>query len=196
MPAELWHRLLGDLADRSTVVPRVTLILNQDAGAEGSVGAAAVADGSLVAVPSLRRRLEDLPILVDVFARRSAGSGAGDRVGFSTAAIRAMGGHSWPGNLAELRDEVARAVLGAGAGGVVDLEHLSRRLREAVGAGMGGGPDLESLVGGGLAEAREGFEAWMIRRVLAECAGNQAEAARRLGLSRAGLFKKVRKLGL
>ncbi|MCU0304472.1 MAG: FHA domain-containing protein [Thermoanaerobaculales bacterium] len=196
MPVALWHRLLGELADRSTEVPRVTLILNQAADGEGADRAAAVAEGGPVRVPSLRRRIEDLPILIDAFARRSAGPEAADRVAFSAAALRAMGGYSWPGNLVELRDEVGRAIAGAGAGRPVEVEHLSARLRGTTDAAAGGAPDLESLIGGGLAEAREGFEALMIRRVLGDCAGNQAEAARRLGLSRAGLFKKMRKLGL
>jgi FHA domain/Bacterial regulatory protein, Fis family len=56
--------------------------------------------------------------------------------------------------------------------------------------------DLELLAGKELAEARESFEEWMIRRALAASGGKQTEAAERLGLSRAGLFKKMRKMGL
>ena len=50
------------------------------------------------------------------------------------------------------------------------------------------------LAARGIAPAR--FEAWMIRRALDACDGHQSDAARRLGLSRTGLFKKMRKLGL
>jgi two-component system NtrC family response regulator len=57
-------------------------------------------------------------------------------------------------------------------------------------------PDLGPLADGELAPAREAFEAWMIRRALDATNGRQAEAARRLGLSRTGLFKKIRKLGI
>jgi len=55
--------------------------------------------------------------------------------------------------------------------------------------------DLEELAGLELAEARNAFETWLIRRALDACDGQQSAAARRLGMSRAGLFKKIRKLG-
>lgn len=45
-------------------------------------------------------------------------------------------------------------------------------------------------------QARQHFEQWFVSKVLEECEWNQSEAARRLGLSRAGLFKKIRTLGI
>ncbi len=56
--------------------------------------------------------------------------------------------------------------------------------------------DLESVAALELAEARDWFEKWMVKRALAASDGNQSQAAQRLGLSRAGLFKKMRKMGL
>jgi hypothetical protein len=56
--------------------------------------------------------------------------------------------------------------------------------------------DLEALAGLELAVARESFEEWMVNRALAANGGNQTQAAGQLGLSRAGLFKKMRKMGL
>lgn len=56
--------------------------------------------------------------------------------------------------------------------------------------------DLEALAGMDLAEARNHFEKWIIRRALAASDGKQTQAAEHLGLSRAGFFKKMRKLGL
>ena len=55
-------------------------------------------------------------------------------------------------------------------------------------------PDFEKLVDMPMEEARSHFERWMLRRVLDRCGGNQTKAARHLGLSRAGLFKKMKKL--
>jgi hypothetical protein len=57
-------------------------------------------------------------------------------------------------------------------------------------------PDAEALSGMELAEARAVFEEWMIRQALAANDGKQTAAAEQLGLSRAGLFKKMRKLGI
>ncbi len=56
--------------------------------------------------------------------------------------------------------------------------------------------DLETVLSMPLAEGRARFEGWFISNVLKECSGNQSRAARRLGVSRAGLFKKIKKLGL
>lgn len=59
-----------------------------------------------------------------------------------------------------------------------------------------GALDLEAVLLMPLAQGRDHFERWVVNRVLDACAGNQSEAARRLGVSRAGLFKKMKKLGL
>jgi len=56
--------------------------------------------------------------------------------------------------------------------------------------------DLEALAELDLASARNLFEEWLINRTFVACSGNQTEAAKRLGLSRAGLFKKMKKLGI
>jgi transcriptional regulator of acetoin/glycerol metabolism len=56
--------------------------------------------------------------------------------------------------------------------------------------------DLESVAALELAAARDSFEEWMVKRALAASDGKQSQAAQRLGLSRAGLFKKMRKMGL
>jgi len=56
--------------------------------------------------------------------------------------------------------------------------------------------DLGALVERPLGEARAEFERWMILRAMYADDWNQTRAAERLGLSRAGLFKKMRKLGL
>jgi len=53
--------------------------------------------------------------------------------------------------------------------------------------------DLGSLKTKSLAEARRIFEDWMLAEVLRECQGNQSEAARRLGMTRAGLYKRLKK---
>lgn len=56
--------------------------------------------------------------------------------------------------------------------------------------------DLEAVLLMPLAQGRDQFERWIVSSVLDACSDNQSEAARRLGVSRAGLFKKMKKLGL
>jgi pSer/pThr/pTyr-binding forkhead associated (FHA) protein len=55
---------------------------------------------------------------------------------------------------------------------------------------------LESLVDLSLNDARDRFESWFVARVVNQCGGNVSVAADRLGMSRQGLFKKMRKLNL
>ncbi len=60
----------------------------------------------------------------------------------------------------------------------------------------GAPPRPEQLLEKPLSQAREDFERWFVSTVLDQCGDNVSEAARRLGLSRAGLFKKLKKFGL
>jgi len=91
-----------------------------------------------------------------------------------------------------------RAMLAA-----VEIALASRRAPGPAGpagsasAGEGGPPlTLEALVGRPLAEARGEVERYLVSRALGGTGGNQTEAARQLGLSRAGLFKLIRRLGV
>jgi hypothetical protein len=56
--------------------------------------------------------------------------------------------------------------------------------------------DASSVLGVSLKEASARFERWLVRRTLEACDGNQSLAARELGMSRAGFFKKARRLGI
>ena len=76
------------------------------------------------------------------------------------------------------------------------MADLSPRIREGLASSEVSPLDLGALVERPLSEAREDFERWMILRAMYAEDWNQTRAAERLGLSRAGLFKKMRKLGL
>jgi transcriptional regulator with AAA-type ATPase domain len=195
MSAEIWETTLGVLADRSAAVPRLVLILNPEGGSELDQHGATLR-GKRVSVPSLRDRLDDLPILISVFTVDNGGLGAGRPISFSRPALDVLGGYRWPGNIAELRCEVGRAVTAAHPGHVVEVEHLSDTVRNPRGGDAVAALDLEVLAGSKLAEARNEFETWLVRRALDASGGRQTKAAERLGLSRAGLFKKMKKLGL
>ena len=90
--------------------------------------------------------------------------------------------------------EKKMAVTGSIPIAVCGLEDVNQDDSAAVGDVPGFDP--ESVAELELAEGRDRFERWMVGRALAASDGNQTSAAERLGLSRAGLFKKMRKLGL
>jgi DNA-binding NtrC family response regulator len=133
----------------------------------------------------LRERIEDLPLLV---ARWSTGR----RRGMWTAAcLEAMATYAWPDNLRELYGEVRRIVAVHPPDRAVDVDDLAPRIRATA---SGGELDLSSLDGLELADARLRFESWFVQQALKATDGNQTRAAERLGLSRAGLFRKLRRL--
>jgi transcriptional regulator of acetoin/glycerol metabolism len=79
---------------------------------------------------------------------------------------------------------------------VIEISDLAPHITEALAGHSVRPPDLGALAQRPLAEARADFERWRILRALHDSGGNQSQAAMDLGLSRAGLFKKMRRLGL
>ncbi len=146
-------------------------------------------------IPPLRERRDDIPLLVNYFLEK-VGERMGRRVrGCTVKALRALTAYSWPGNVRELRSEVTRIMASVVDGAVIDLHHLSAEVAVAAGE-VSGSENLERFSGLPLAEAVAAFEGALIRRALETCSGNRTQAAKELGLTRAGLFKKMRRLGL
>jgi transcriptional regulator with PAS, ATPase and Fis domain len=146
-------------------------------------------------VPPLRERRSDIPLLINHFLAQQ-GERMGRRVrGVSVRALRALMAYDWPGNVRELRSEVTRILAAVVDGAVIDLPHLSSDIRAAGRSGTEPG-DLERFTGLPLAEAVAEFERRVILRTLEECGGNRTRVAELLGLTRAGFFKKMRRLGL
>lgn len=137
-------------------------------------------------LPPLRERLGDVLLLAEHFLRRLGGD-APKRL--STAASRLLLAHTWPGNVRELRNAMERAAI-LSQGAVIDVEHIGLT------SPVPFTPDLAIDWHGTLAQAVACVEHEMIARALAATAGNRAEAARRLGLSRQQLYRKLAELGL
>jgi len=165
----------------------------------------AIADGRLLPelrdllsdhlqIPPLRERIEDVPLLISTFLRAGAEHGDCAVGGLTVRALDALMAYDWPGNVRELRTEVERLMVAVRSSQVVDIAQLSPHITGAGGSGAVAPVPLENLFELSLDEARAVFERWMVEHVLDECSGNQTAAAQRLGLSRAGLFKKLRRL--
>jgi two-component system NtrC family response regulator len=141
-------------------------------------------------IPPLRERLTDIAELAAHFLRRAA---APEPMGLSEAAISRLQAYHWPGNVRELRNVMERAAALV-RGAVVDMSDLSFLGREPMSPPVSEF-DL-ALLSGELGVAAEALERTMIRRALQACAGNRAEAARRLGIHRQLLYKKIKQLGI
>lgn len=134
-----------------------------------------------VAMPPLRERLEDLPLLAEHFLGETDPAPAGPRLTRTSLAV--MRAHPWPGNCRELRSALRSAQLLA-SGQPIQPGHLPHALAGSSGAG----PRPVTT----LAEA----EREHIRRALEQVRGNRSRAARLLGIDRGTLSRKLRSMGL
>jgi len=139
-----------------------------------------------VLLPPLRDRLEDVTVIARHLLALDAGPG-GTPKRLTDDAVRALHTHRWPGNVRELKNVIERAVILSGDSPVVTAEHLmiQRRVRAA-----------HSDAAGQIAIPAEGksldeIEAEAILITMRITAGNQAAAARLLGISRPTLAKKL-----
>jgi DNA-binding NtrC family response regulator len=151
--------------------------------------------GYEIAVPPLRDRVSDIPLLVDHFKRRVATEMKKDSVaGPSQSVLDVFSEHSWPGNVRELEQVIRRTVIDSGA--LVDPAAASRALRDiapssqpkpASAAASEAEDDLVSL---DEAEKRH------IIAVLRATGGNQTQAAYILGIERKTLARKIKRLDI
>ena len=207
MPAPLQTRLLRVLqqrevlrlggSDPTPVDVRVVAATNRDLEAR-------IAQGSFredlyyrlailrLHLPTLAERREDLPLLAEHLLRaalaRHGAAGALPRA--LEVVVPRLGAHAWPGNVRELENVLERvAVLFAGTDGLAPAEE---ELRSVVPELFGPRRPRRGEAGDGLRGMRRHDERAHVLRVLAECDGNQGEAARRLGIGRTTLWRKLR----
>jgi hydrogenase-4 transcriptional activator len=149
-------------------------------------------------VPPLRQRREEIPHLSTFFLREASSRLAKPDVQLSSGVLDLFSQYWWPGNVRQLRNEIQRAVAMAPAGGTVEPEHLSPDLTdEASPPPAERFPTKVALRGGQtLASVVDDVERDLIRETLARNRGNISETARALGLTRRGLYLKLRRLGL
>src|SRR5216683_3234464 len=175
-----------------------------------------------IALPPLRERREDIPLLATRFLAIAAEQQRKPIAGLDPAALEMLTRYGWPGNVRELRNEIDRAVALARASAIIAPEHLSLSLRApgsltngapanhaqargayrgvAIAAAAPAPPESQGAKGddakGPLRRARAAFEADFIAKVLDEHRGNVSRAAVALGLSRASLQKKMKEYAL
>jgi DNA-binding NtrC family response regulator len=141
-----------------------------------------------ITLPPLRERRDDIPLLARHFLAAARG-GEGDRGPgtFSVEAMVCLRQYRWPGNVRELRNVVER-VAALHDVEEVALDHLPEALRADA---LGVAP--ESAAGASpLRDALAEFERRYLEQLLTEVAGNVSEAARRAGVSRPSIHRKLK----
>jgi transcriptional regulator with PAS, ATPase and Fis domain len=141
-----------------------------------------------IALPPLRERVADIPLLVDSFLQRR-GTRAQHLV-VDPQAMARLQAHAWPGNIRELRNVLERARLFADDG-VVRAEHLPALLGDAPLP-----PSAAALLPAPAAGRRGEVEDGAIRHLVATSRGTRKEMAQQLGLSERTLYRRLNALGL
>ena len=143
-----------------------------------------------IALPPLRERLEDLPLLVDHFTRQIVTSMGKRLTGFSPAALRAMAGYRWPGNIRELQNCIERSIIVA-RGASVEVDDLPAYLFDRR-DGKPVTPETTQDLDAELAR----IERQIILDALGKTGGVQITAAELLGISERSLWHRIKKLGI
>jgi two-component system, NtrC family, response regulator len=134
---------------------------------------------------ALRDRREDIPVLAERFLRD--GGRGGKKL--ADAAVALLQSYAWPGNVRELRNVMDRCRVLV-AGHLIDAADLAPMLSSAVPEVVSAEEPLS------LPEALARLERTMIADALARSGGNRAEAARRLGIHRQLLYRKLVEHGI
>jgi DNA-binding NtrC family response regulator len=148
-------------------------------------------------VPPLRERREEIPHLSTFFLREASERLAKPDVQLSSAALDVFAQYWWPGNVRQLKNEIQRAVALSAPGGTIEPGHLSPEIGATRLPSTGASPlQRATRATGNLADAVEQVERELIQAALDQSGGNISESARALGLTRRGLYLKLRRLGL
>ena len=142
-----------------------------------------------VALPALRERREDIPLLIEHFLARHRRSRPKR---LSAACAAHLLAYPWPGNVRELENEVERLVVLSGDAPAIDIELLSPRIRQWA-------PSEEAVAEidtGSLPAAIEALERRMIGNAMRRHGGNKTRAAEDLKVSRRNLIRLVQKYQL
>jgi two-component system, NtrC family, nitrogen regulation response regulator NtrX len=146
-------------------------------------------------LPPLRKRCEDLPALVDHFARQVSLQNGWKPVTFSSTAIDALKQYSWPGNIRELRNIVERLLLLAGekvTAEDVQLALPASHARTVIASNSASAAEST----GPLAQRVLAFERTAVLAELERHGRHITQTAKALGLERSHLYKKCQQLGI
>jgi len=138
-----------------------------------------------IELPPLRKRKEDIPLLVERFIERQNRVQNRSVKGMEPEALSFLMAHDWPGNVRELENIIERSFILCGEGSI-GIRHL---------------PDewtaySRSPGNAGLRLARDILDAQAIRNALAANDFNRLASARDLGIHKTTLFRKIKKLGI
>ncbi len=141
----------------------------------------------VVELPPLRQRREDIPNLAIHFLARACAEAGVAPAGISKAALDVLTSAQWPGNIRQLEREMSRVALFLEDGDLLDTSRLQGSLFEADGV-QTGARSLKEVV--------DDAERTAIEEALEATAGDVVAAAKRLGVGRSTLYRRMGDLGI
>jgi DNA-binding NtrC family response regulator len=145
--------------------------------------------GVRIELPPLRERRPDIPLLAQAFLREAARDNEKPVKEITPEAMDKIIAYAWPGNVRELRSAIETAVVLC-RGDKVTPRDLPTELRGTEGGGAGPAGPMREVLNQGDITVKEA-EKQLIIRALNECGSNRSEAARKLGMSRRTLHRKL-----
>jgi DNA-binding NtrC family response regulator len=142
-----------------------------------------------ITMPPLRVRKEDIPLLVRAFLRHFSKVNDKPVLDITADAMNTLLGYNWPGNIRELRTAIEHGVVMAN-GPKVTLRDLPAAIRQSASVAIGAAATPETINPLDLGET----EKRLITQALAATNGNITAAARRLGISRRTLHRKLNEM--
>lgn len=144
-----------------------------------------------ITMPPLRDRKVDIPLLVETFLRETAVENAKPHREISPEAMQHVLDYDWPGNVRELRTAIEHGVVMA-RGSQITLRDLPPSLRSR--KILPGNSNVQSALP--IALNLRDSETDLILRALSECRENRSEAAKKLGISRRTLHRRLKEFNI
>jgi DNA-binding NtrC family response regulator len=168
--------------------------------------------GTSVTVPALRDRSGDIPALARHLLSRHTGQPGIRPLSIAQDALQVLMRYGWPGNVRQLSNVLFRAALQCQGSALTaeDFPHIALQSRftnrlgdtageigkAAASAALGGGPSISLWQPDGHLRSLEQIEADLIRLAIGHYRGKMTEVARRLGIGRSTLYRKLAELGI
>ncbi len=150
-------------------------------------------------IPPLRERLGDVQPLSEHFITKLAATEGKAVRGLSDEALELLMGFDWPGNVRQLENAIFRAVVLCDGDELTltDFPQIAQSMGVAASvSASGGNGGLPALDASGEMRTLDAMEADMIRMAIEKYQGQMTEVARRLGIGRSTLYRKVSEFGI
>jgi two-component system response regulator HydG len=144
--------------------------------------------GTTLAIPPLRERIDDLPLLVDAILRRRAAEGRKAAKAPTSEAMDTLRAHAWPGNVKELEQAVERACE-LGGGEWMERQNLPPSVIQGAEAARKTGSAE-------ITRSLKEMESQVIHTLLSEHRGDTEAVARILKIDRSTLYRKIKRYGI